>query len=122
MTVLTEEQLLLRDTARKINQRVATPEHIRKLDRERLYPYELYDAWIEAGMLALPFPEEYGGLGATVTDMVLVAEEMSVPSSDVVMAFGGSMFCGLNVARQGTDDQKRRFLPKLLAGELRMSI
>jgi hypothetical protein len=33
-------------------QRVATPEHIRKLDRERLYPYELYDAWIEAGKAA----------------------------------------------------------------------
>jgi alkylation response protein AidB-like acyl-CoA dehydrogenase len=120
--VLTEEQTLLRDTARKLMQRIATPEYIRKLDRERLYPYELYDAWVEAGMLALPFPEEYGGLGRDVLDLVIVAEELSVPSSDVIMAFGGSMFCGLNVARQGTLAQKQHWIPKLLSGEIRMSI
>ena len=89
--ILTEEQSMLRDTAKKLCQRMATPEHIRKLDRERLYPYELYDAWIEAGMFQLPFPEEYGGLGRSVTDLAIVAEELSVPSSDVIMAFGGSM-------------------------------
>jgi alkylation response protein AidB-like acyl-CoA dehydrogenase len=120
--VLTQEQTLLRDTARKLMQRVATPEYIRKLDRERLYPYELYDAWVEAGMLALPFPEAYGGLGLDVLDLAIVAEELSVPSSDVIMAFGGSMFCGLNVARQGTEAQKRHWIPKLLSGEIRMSI
>ena len=120
--VLTQEQTLLRDTARKLMQRVATPEYIRKLDRERLYPYELYDAWVEAGMLALPFPETYGGLGLDVLDLAIVAEELSVPSSDVIMAFGGSIFCGLNVARQGTPAQKQHWIPKLLSGEIRMSI
>ena len=52
-------------------------------------------------MLRLPFPEEYGGLGRSVVDLAIVAEEMSRPSSDVIMAFGGSMFCGLNVLRKG---------------------
>jgi alkylation response protein AidB-like acyl-CoA dehydrogenase len=120
--VFTEEQTMLRDTARKLMQRIATPDYIRKLDRERLYPYELYDAWIEAGMLALPFPEQYEGLGKDVYDMAIIAEELSVPSSDVIMALGGSMFCGLNVARQGTEEQKKYFLPKLLSGQIRMSI
>jgi alkylation response protein AidB-like acyl-CoA dehydrogenase len=120
--ILTEEQSMLRDTARKLMQRVATAEHIRKLDRERLYPYELYDAWIEAGILALPFPEDYGGLGRGILDLAVVAEEISVPSSDVVMAFGGSMFCGLNVLRMGSDAQRREWLPKLLTGKIRMSI
>lgn len=120
--ILTDEQSMLRDTARKLTQRVATPDYIRKLDRERLYPYELYDAWVEAGLLALPFPEEYGGLGRGIVDLALVAEEISVPSSDVVMAFGGSMFCGLNVLRMGSDAQRKEWLPKLLTGEIRMSI
>ena len=120
--LLTEEQLMLRDTARKLCQRVATPEYIRHLDRERLYPYELYDAWVEAGMFRLPFPEEYGGLGRSVLDLAIVAEELSVPSSDVIMAFGGSIFCGLNVLRMGTEAQKKYWLPKLLSGEIRMSI
>jgi alkylation response protein AidB-like acyl-CoA dehydrogenase len=120
--ILTEEQTMLRDSARKLTQRVATPEHIRNLDRERLYPYELYDAWIAAGLLALPFPEQYGGLGRGIVDLALIAEEISVPSSDVVMAFGGSMFCGLNVLRMGSDAQRATWLPKLLAGDIRMSI
>jgi alkylation response protein AidB-like acyl-CoA dehydrogenase len=120
--ILTEEQTLLRDSARKLMQRVATPDYIRKLVRERLYPYELYDAWVEAGILALPYPEDYGGLGRGIVDLAIVAEEISVPSSDVVMAFGGSMFCGLNVLRMGTDAQRREWLPKLLSGQIRFSI
>ena len=38
------------------------------------------------------------------------------------MAFGGSVFCGLNVLRKGSDEQKRHWLPKLLKGEIKMSI
>jgi alkylation response protein AidB-like acyl-CoA dehydrogenase len=120
--ILTEQQEMLRDTARKLCERIATPDYIRKLDRERFYPYELYDAWVEAGMFRLPFPEEYGGLGCNITDLAIVAEELSVPSSDVIMAFGGSMFCALNVLRMGTEEQKRQWLPKLLDGTIRMSI
>jgi alkylation response protein AidB-like acyl-CoA dehydrogenase len=118
----TEEQLMLRETARKLMQRVATPDYIRKLDRERLYPYELYEAWAEAGLFRLPFPEEYGGLGSNIVDMAIIAEELACPSADLVMAYGGSMFCGLNLLRNGTDAQKQYFLPKLLAGEIRMTI
>ncbi|MBV9238964.1 MAG: acyl-CoA dehydrogenase family protein [Xanthobacteraceae bacterium] len=118
----THEQLMLRETARKLMQRVATPDYIRKLDRERLYPYELYEAWAEAGLFRLPFPEEYGGLGSNIVDMAIIAEELACPSADLVMAYGGSMFCGLNLLRNGTDAQKQYFLPKLLAGEIRMTI
>jgi len=118
----THEQFMLRETARKLMQRVATPDHIRKLDRERLYPYELYEAWAEAGLFRLPFPEEYGGLGSNIVDMAIIAEELACPSADLVMAYGGSMFCGLNLLRNGTDEQKQYFLPKLLAGEIRMTI
>jgi alkylation response protein AidB-like acyl-CoA dehydrogenase len=119
---LTEEQRLLKDSVRKLMERRATPEHIRTLDRERAYPYELYDAWVEAGLFRLAFPEEYGGLGRSVVDLAIVAEELSRPSSDTVMAFGGSTFCGLNVLRKGSEEQKRRWLPRLMAGEIRMSI
>jgi alkylation response protein AidB-like acyl-CoA dehydrogenase len=118
----THEQIMLRETAHKLMQRVATPAYIRKLDRERLYPYELYEAWAEAGLFRLPFPEEYGGLGSNIVDMAIIAEELACPSADLVMAYGGSMFCGLNLLRNGTEEQKRTFLPKLLAGEIRMTI
>jgi alkylation response protein AidB-like acyl-CoA dehydrogenase len=118
----TEEQRMLQDSARRLTQRIATPDYVRRLDRERAYPDELYAAWIEAGLLRLPFPEEYGGLGRSLVDLAIVAEEISRPSSDLVMAFGGSVFCGLNVLRKGSEEQRRRWLPRLLAGEIKMSI
>ena len=116
------EQKLLRDSVRKLMRRLATPENLRRLDRERLYPYEIYDAWVEAGLFALPFATEYGGLGGTVLDLAIVSEEIGRYSADVAMAFGGSIFCALNVARKGSEEQKHYWLPKLISGEIRMSI
>jgi alkylation response protein AidB-like acyl-CoA dehydrogenase len=116
------EQKLLRDSVGKLMRRLATPENLRRLDRERLYPYEIYDAWVEAGLFALPFATEYGGLGGTVLDLAIVSEEIGRYSADVAMAFGGSIFCALNVARKGSEEQKHYWLPKLISGEIRMSI
>jgi alkylation response protein AidB-like acyl-CoA dehydrogenase len=116
------EQKMLRDSVQKLMRRVATPEYLRRLDAERLYPYELYDAWVEAGLLQLPFPEEYGGVGASIVDLAVVAEEIGAASADVAMAYGGSIFCGLNLVRKASEEQKRFWLPKLVSGEIRMSI
>ncbi len=118
----TDEQNMLRDTVRKLMDRHATPDYIRRLEREQAYPYELYDEWIKAGLLAMPFPEAYGGLGGNVIDMAIVAEEISSRSTDLSMALGGSLFCGLNLVRKASEEQKRHWLPKLLSGEIRFSI
>jgi alkylation response protein AidB-like acyl-CoA dehydrogenase len=119
---LTEEQILLRDSVRKLMNRIATPDYVRRLDREQAYPYELYAAWVEAGLLRLPFPEQYGGVGGSVIDLVLVAEEISHKSADFFMAYAGSTFCGLNILRKASDEQKRQWLPPLLSGKIRMAI
>jgi alkylation response protein AidB-like acyl-CoA dehydrogenase len=118
----TEEQRLLRESVRKLMQKHAPPEYVRRLDREQAYPYELHRAWVEAGLLRMPFPEEYGGLGGSVIDMAIIAEELSHTSADFFMAYGGNVFCGLNLVRNASEEQKRHWLPKLLAGEIRMSI
>ncbi|HKG00851.1 MAG TPA: acyl-CoA dehydrogenase family protein [Xanthobacteraceae bacterium] len=119
---MSEEQVLLRDNVRKLMDRVATAEYVRRLDREQAYPYELYAAWVDAGLLRLPFPEAYGGLGGSVIDMAIVAEEISRKSADLYMAFSGSTFCGLNILRKASEEQKRHWLPRLLAGDVRMAI
>ncbi len=118
----TDEQNLLRDSVRRMMDKIATAEYIKRLDREQAYPYELYDAWVEMGLLCMPFPEEYGGLGGNAIDMVIIAEELARKSFDFFSAYGGSVFCGLNVLRKGTQEQKRHWLPKLLSGEIKMSI
>jgi alkylation response protein AidB-like acyl-CoA dehydrogenase len=117
-----EQQNILRDSVRKLMDRHAPPDYVRRLDREQAYPDALYAAWIEAGLLRLPFPEEYGGLGGNVLDMVIVAEELARKSADFFMAFGGSVFCGLNILRKASEAQKKHWLPKLLAGEIKFSI
>jgi alkylation response protein AidB-like acyl-CoA dehydrogenase len=119
---LTDEQRMLRDTVQKLMAKHAPPEEVRRLDRERVYPEAIYQAWVEAGLLALPFPEEYGGLGGNVIDICLIAEEIARTSADLVMAYSGNLFCGLNVARNATEEQKREWLPKLLSGAVKFSI
>jgi alkylation response protein AidB-like acyl-CoA dehydrogenase len=119
---LSEEQTILQDSVRKMMDRVAPPDYVRRLDREQAYPYELYEAWVEAGLLRLPYPEEYGGLGGSVIDLVIVAEEISRKSADFFMSFAGSTFCGLNILRKASAEQKRYWLPKIGAGEIRMAI
>lgn len=118
----TEEQNMLRESVRRMMEKLATPEYVRTLDREQAYPYELYDAWVEMGLLRMPFPEEHGGLGGSVLDMAVIAEELSKKSFDFFTAYGGSVFCGLNVLHKGTQEQRRYWIPKLLAGEIKMSV
>jgi alkylation response protein AidB-like acyl-CoA dehydrogenase len=118
----TEEQRLLRDSVRKLLQKHATPDYVRRHDRERTYPEELFQAWAEAGLIGLPFPEEYGGSGGSLMDMVIVAEEIARISADLVMAYTGGIFCGLNLVRKASEEQKHYWLPKFVAGEIKFSI
>ena len=118
----TQEQDMLRDSVRKLMDKLATPEYIRRLDREQAYPYELYNAWVELGLLRMPFPEAYGGLDGSVIDLIIIAEELSRKSFDFFTAYGASVFCGLNIVRKGSEEQKRYWIPRLLSGEIKMSI
>lgn len=117
-----EEQRLLRDSVRRLMDRHAPPEMVARHDREGSYPYDLHKAWAEAGLIALPFPEAHGGLAGSVIDLAIVGEEIAYTSADFFMAYAGGIFCGLNIARKGSEEQKARFLPPLIAGDLRMAI
>jgi alkylation response protein AidB-like acyl-CoA dehydrogenase len=118
----TEEQRMLRESVRKLLQKHAPPEYVRQHDRERTYPEELYQACAEAGLIGLPFPEEFGGAGGSLLDMTIVAEEIARVSADLVMAYTGNIFCGLNLLRKASEEQKRHWLPKLIKGEIKISI
>ena len=98
-----EVQNLLRESVRKLVHKHAPPEYVRQCDRERTYPEELFQACAAAGLLALPFPEEYGGAGGSLLDMVIVAEEIARVSADLVMCYTGNIFCGLNLLRKGSE-------------------
>jgi alkylation response protein AidB-like acyl-CoA dehydrogenase len=116
------DQLLLRDTVQQVMAKVATPEYVRRLDQEQAYPYELYDAWVEVGLLGVPFPQEYGGWGGSVIDMVIVAEELAKTSYDLFGAYNGSVFCGLSLLKNGSKEQQAHWIPRILSGQTRMTV
>ncbi|MBC7215172.1 MAG: acyl-CoA dehydrogenase family protein [Burkholderiaceae bacterium] len=118
----TEEQNMLRESVRKMLDRIATPAYVRAMDEEARYPYEVYDAIVEMGLIAMVFPEQYGGLGGNVIDFAIIAEELGRKSYDLMGAYGTSVFNGLNLLHNGSEAQKRYYLPRLMSGEIRMSI
>ena len=58
---ISEDQHIYLDSLHRVMGKLSTEEYLQKIDREGLYPYEIYNAWIELGLFRIGFPEEYGG-------------------------------------------------------------
>ncbi len=83
----------------------------------------LVDAWKDMagfGILGLPFPEEYGGGGASAVDTCLAGEALGRAGVDAgtMLSWGASsILCGVPIWKLGTEEQKKRYLPKMCSGE-----
>ncbi len=94
-------------------------EYWRKLDREMGYPTEFVTALTESGFLSALIPEEYGGAGLTLSAAAVIMEEIQRQGCNGA-ACHAQMYVMGTVLRHGSDDQKRRYLPKIASGELRL--
>jgi len=119
---LSQEQQLLRDNVRRMMDDIATPEYIREHDENGLYPYGVYQQWVDMGLFGLPFPEQYGGYDGSVLDMVIIGEELGRKGYDFLGAYALTIFNALNILRHGTEQQKSHYIPRVINGEIRMSI
>ncbi|RJQ25940.1 MAG: acyl-CoA dehydrogenase [Peptococcaceae bacterium] len=117
-----EEIELLRKTVRKFLEKECPNELVRKWDEEKTFPYELQEKMIDIGLFALPFPEEYGGTNGTPLEFIIVAEEMGRKGYDIAGVYGLSLFNALTILHHGTEEQKRYYIPKVIKGEIRLSI
>ena len=89
------------------------------IDRTDEYPRGLQRKMGEQGLLGLSIPIEYGGLGLSLTDTMMVAEEVAKVSLSAAFIMGvQNGLAGNAIAKFGDDDQKRKFLPRLTSGEL----
>ena len=118
----TTEQKLLRESVRKLMDTHAHREYVREKDKAKAFPYELYDKWVEAGLLGVAFPETYGGSGGGAIELAICAMEIAYTSADFQMAYAGNLFCGLNLIAKGSEEQRAYWLPKIVSGERRFSI
>ena len=94
-------------------------EYWRDLDTRRAYPTEFVRALTEAGYLSVLIPEEYGGSGLGITAAAAIMEEIQKSGCN-----GGAchaqMYTMGTVLRHGSDEQKKKYLPAIAAGDLRM--
>src|SRR5258706_16154958 len=91
----------------------------RALDRERAYPTEFVKALTEAGWLAILIPEEYGGAGLGISAASAVLEEVQRAGCNGA-ACHAQMYIMGTVLRHGSAGQKKRYLPGIASGELRL--
>src|SRR6516225_6756285 len=91
----------------------------RKLDEEQAYPAEFVAALTKAGLLAALIPEEYGGLGLPLSAAAATLEEVHACGCNAG-ACHAQMYIMGTLLRHGSVEQKRRYLPGIAAGELRL--
>jgi acyl-CoA dehydrogenase len=94
-------------------------EYWRKLDRERGYPIEFVQALTKAGFLAALIPEEYGGSGLAMSAAAAILEEIHASGCNGA-ACHAQMYTMGTVLRHGSAEQKRKYLPGIAKGELRL--
>lgn len=94
-------------------------QYFRRKDEERAYPEEFVRALTKAGWMAALIPEEYGGGGLSLTEASVVLEEINRCGGNSG-ACHGQMYNMATLLRHGSAEQKRKYLPKIASGELRL--
>ena len=108
---------IVRDTVRQFTNSEVSP-RADDIDQSNEFPRDLWPRLGDLGLLGITVSEEYGGAGLGYLAHTVVMEEVSRGSASVGLSYGAhSNLCVNQIFRNGTDDQKRRYLPSLISGE-----
>jgi alkylation response protein AidB-like acyl-CoA dehydrogenase len=115
-TVSAEREAILQ-TVRDFAQAEIRP-HVMEWDEAQQFPHEVFRKLGELGLLGTIFPEEYGGAGLSTCDYASIVEEIASVDGSVALALAAHTSLGSShIFRFGTEAQRRRYTPKLAAGE-----
>lgn len=107
----------IRDTVHAFAQEKIAP-RAEEIDRTNQFPRDLWPEMGALGLHGITVPEEYGGAGLGYLEHCVAIEEVSRASASVGLSYGAhSNLCVNQIARNGNDAQKRKYLPKLISGE-----
>jgi len=113
-----EDRQAIREAVRSLCKDFPDP-YWRAVDKEERYPEEFVTALTKSGYLAALIPEEYGGAGLGITEASVILEEIN-HSGGNSGACHAQMYTMGTVLRHGSDEQKRRYLPAIAEGKLRL--
>ena len=114
---LSEDIEMLRETVRRFAEESIAPraEHI---DRSNEFPQELWTELGAMGLLGITIPTEYGGSEMGYLAHLVAMEEISRASASVGLSYGAhSNLCTDNLCRNGNEDQRQKYVPRLVSGE-----
>jgi butyryl-CoA dehydrogenase len=113
---LSEEQRLLRDTARDVARNLLAP-HSAEWDREARFPKEALAELGKLGFMGMLVPEAYGGAGADHIGYALALEEIAAGDGATSTIISVNSLCCSAVQQYGSEEQKQRFLVPLAKGD-----
>ena len=114
---LGESAAMIRESARAFAEKEIAP-RAAAIDRDNLFPGDLWPKMGTLGLHGITAPEEHGGLGLGYLEHCVAMEEISRASGSVGLSYGAhSNLCVNQIVRNGNDEQKARYLPKLISGE-----
>ncbi|MFP4313174.1 MAG: isovaleryl-CoA dehydrogenase [Alphaproteobacteria bacterium] len=112
-----EEMEMLREEIRKFAQAEIAP-RAHHIDQSNEFPADMWQKFGDMGLLGITVPEEDGGTGMGYLAHVIAMEEISRASASVALSYGAhSNLCVNQIARNGSKEQKQKYLPKLMSGE-----
>ncbi|MCX5253954.1 acyl-CoA dehydrogenase family protein [Streptomyces canus] len=121
LDILSDDERLVVRTVREFVDRDVRPV-VRELEHSDTYPEQLIERMKELGVYGLAIPEEYGGNPVSTPCFVLVTEELARGWMSLAGAMGGHTVVAKLLLHFGTEEQKRRCLPRMATGELRATM
>jgi isovaleryl-CoA dehydrogenase len=117
MWFFSEEHRMLQDSVRQFSLQELTP-CIEKLDHEEGFNRNAFFKMGELGLLGITVSEEDGGTGLDAVSATLVMEEMGAADASTTLSYlAHSILCVNQIGKNGTPEQKKKYLPKLISGE-----
>ena len=108
---------MLRDSVRAFADKEIAP-RAAQIDRDNLFPADLWKKFGDLGVLGMTVPEEYGGTQLGYLAHIVAMEEISRASASVGLSYGAhSNLCVNQIRRAGTEAQRRKYLPGLVSGD-----